>query len=339
MSDPTRSTEEGSEDSSRSPAWCLHCGYDLRGLELPRPCPECGQVADPSREREAVRSFMTGWKSWFWFLMPSRKIPAGILYLLDDPDSRRMAKRRAFLCWWLPAILGTALVLIGQQIVIERTMTRHFYRKDDPTKQVVFERHYEEKSRPYWMNLHLHGLFEQYPDGFADESSYRIDRIRFSTEVDFDPLILVFIGPIWVVMSGFLIVLFDLKHASRRSDSKAALPPIEVPVCVAGRLLLSLIGMAFWLWWIMLVCVLIMYVLPEAYILSSLAIVLFVASGVPVAVVILVVIPRVVMLDKARRLFASPLLGVLVLWLGVAIGAGVMTLALWGIAELAEMFT
>jgi hypothetical protein len=142
MNEPTGTSSEQPtkpEPPSWTNAWCMQCGYNLRGLDLPRPCPECGRVADPASEREAVREFVAGWNPWFWWVMPSRKIPAGILYLLDDPDSRRIAASRAFLCWWLPAVLGTLLVLIGQQIVVERTMARHYYRTDDPAKKIVSE--------------------------------------------------------------------------------------------------------------------------------------------------------------------------------------------------------
>lgn len=81
------------EPSAVPRPFCFHCGYDLSGLTLPRPCPECGRLRQPGiDEADARRWFATRVAAWQFFVRPG-KTPVGLLYTLSDDAPSRIARR------------------------------------------------------------------------------------------------------------------------------------------------------------------------------------------------------------------------------------------------------
>lgn len=90
---------------------CVNCGYDLRGLPLPRACPECGEVSDPARE-QAIAWFLD-LRSWLYHGPPR----AAAAHLHDPRVSRAACLRLGLVLTipWLAALIVTlgAVVFVG----------------------------------------------------------------------------------------------------------------------------------------------------------------------------------------------------------------------------------
>jgi hypothetical protein len=105
-------------DSESTPR-CVNCGYDLRGLPLPRRCPECGHLSGLDAERKEAESWYASWRGLL-FLFPPPLAMAHLHY----PRSRGVALRRLFYGFALPWIVLSGFIASASSIVFVSTYER-----------------------------------------------------------------------------------------------------------------------------------------------------------------------------------------------------------------------
>lgn len=98
---------------------CVNCGYDLRGLPLPRACPECGEVSDPAREREQAIAWFLNLRSWLYYGAP--RCAAAHLH---DPRVSRAACLRLGLVLTLPWLALFVPVLAASALIFDVSCQR-----------------------------------------------------------------------------------------------------------------------------------------------------------------------------------------------------------------------
>lgn len=142
------------QDSSVASPFCFRCGYNLTGLSFPHACPECGEMHDPLRDQRNARQWFAGRWSWLlWILRPSRT-PIGLLYVLYDPVSARIARNRRLTWLWLPGILSTLLVLGGVCVKTQYDVHVWYYKNGDTLRTPQHSLHVKEWDRIYCQSWH-----------------------------------------------------------------------------------------------------------------------------------------------------------------------------------------
>lgn len=320
-------------DVDPMPPFCFGCGYDLTGLELPRQCPECGLLRDPSLDEQARKWFAGRWACLRWLRHPSRT-PTNLCYLLFDRPSMHIARRRRFRWLWLPAILCSLVVAIGSFIVVEHDVKVWHYAKDDPQKKPRGVRNETEADRPYHLNLHFH--FPVWEDiVLSPKTTWVTERERQGRrgvalawpEVDF--LAVVVGGLLWFgLLLGFLPTRLLLTRSIPRGMTGQHASEMRSAVRSVSSLVVPIFGASAWIWVGVVIVWGVDTVLPIPWI-EGVEIYLALGATILWMVASLVGWPMLVMLDRDRIRFRHRVLTAVACLL---LSAGGPVLAVWGIA-------
>lgn len=240
------------QDSSDNP-FCFNCGYDLSGLELPRPCPECGRLADPERHAAEARAwFARSSANSIWLVRP-HALPFGVLYVLLDNASTRLARRLAVRWLWLPAALTVVTVGLGCFVTVEYDVKTWHYVRSDPQRRPVREVSDSETDRLFDFNLHLFrgGFFFTKPVSWIEVVERRRTGIAVSVP-DSVELMFVFWGccPLLVVVFGYWptkkLVVARVLYRTRKRNQRSLPRAAET----AWALIAVPLGLAVWVWFV-----------------------------------------------------------------------------------------
>ncbi len=235
--------------------FCFRCGYDLTGLTLPRPCPECGFTYDPVRDAEAARAWFASARSLWWFVRPSRN-PDGLFHVLHDAGSVRVARRRRFRWLLLPAILTFVTLLTGTMFVVEYDEKISYYEKGDPTRTPVSNRWYHESDRVFYYELKLfrEGLFFKKPPSWVRVTEVVNRRVVFVFPDELDPLPFFLNGaPCFVLLLGYLPAMFVIRRRSGSRHLSVDRPEFTLSASSAAALTAPVFGAALWLFYAVVV--------------------------------------------------------------------------------------
>lgn len=250
---PARGCAMMEPDQGWDRPFCFSCGYDLTGLSLPRPCPECGQLADPERQTEEARRWFASRRSWLWLFTRASKIPPAVLYALDDPTSVHLARRRMFIGIILPALLCTFIVFVGSTIGVKKRYKEWYYDPNDPDRTPRRVSIDTEVDRLYSFNLHFDLFGFRPPPSWVKESEL-LPGQSFTLNWPsryflIDPVTLIHFGPPWVILLfGYLPCRFILLGLGKRASPGKTGP--RTSTSLKSGLVLPCAGLAVqnWSW-------------------------------------------------------------------------------------------
>jgi serine/threonine protein kinase len=293
---------------------CLHCGYNRLGLDDAQACSECGHPWDfPEHQANCLALARKPGKLW-WRLLTLRGLPIGWWEVFDHRSLHRFTLLRAFLVILLGSLLSAAIFnagkLLANNLMVHRQATAYLYRIGDPEKKKVADYGGGSESTSYF-NRRPRGTYLKIP---TNPTPGTASLVTWTESITFKrprmgELFVALLSTTLFVMCGWIVYRFIWLDALlwRRPD----LEPAELAVVRNAAAPLALIFLA----------------LPVALLLGLL-VALAVSRLVPVGVwmfalsAVLLLFPplafgRAIWADKARRIFPSRGLAIVLLGVGV----------------------
>lgn len=208
-------------------------------------------MADPQRQAEEARAWFASWRAWFGsFRRPSR-LPPGLLYVLDDDRSRRIARRRVFIAIILPAILTLVTVMTGASFVIHKTGKSYYVDPKDPHRTQRSVEPLSHDERPF--NFYLHGRLNLWGPGPPPTWEYveevTSSKARFAPPPELDPFaVTAGTAPLLVLIFGYGTSALLLEIIMKRSRARWAGRHIQSSLRVAKSMPSAICGLGSWVW-------------------------------------------------------------------------------------------
>jgi serine/threonine-protein kinase len=309
---------------------CLHCGYDRRGLEESKPCPECGHLDDFTQQQSLCAALAQKPRKLWWRLFTFRAPPLGWWEVFNSENPlQKFTPLRNTLIILLGALLTTFVIaginFMKDNIQVERTVDAWLYRSDDPTKTRI-SLYAKGSETTTFFDRAPRGAYNRIPPnpmpGFSTDLEWT-ERIVVRPPRRSQYLTLGFFTTFsaltgWIIYRHLWLNLLlyrrpDLSDADRSAVRTAAAPFSLIFLVLPAWLLVSL---------------------ALVLIISSFTIVPFYTAVIVTGVAILTLPPfiwaRSISADRSRRIFNNrPLASVLLI---AAIFAHILTFALSNLA-------
>ncbi len=236
-------------DAANDRPLCFNCGYWLRGLDLPRPCPECGRTADPATAGPRARSWFAGRRAaWQWLLRPSR-VPAGVCYVLADAASQQVLRRRERRWLWMPALLAALIVGGGHFVAVRYEARIWYFDKDDPNRTPLREVKQVEDDRLFATNEHLFRDYFGQPTSWVGRYDRRHAGLTLSRPTAVDPVaVLLGAGPLLLLVLSYAPARALYRHLAAKCGVACGVPELELAAVAAWSLIAPSLGRVLWLW-------------------------------------------------------------------------------------------